>query len=194
MDYWKVMIGLLIVAVLSAIMLQILRLVLEKNVEKELSDLKDFTVTRSIIGASCDTGLAIDEHRQKICLLDYRLTGSGHRVFPFSDVLSAEIFQDGASVTKTVRSSQLAGVLIGGLVFGGVGAVVGGLSGSRRTHDTTRRIELRLLVNDTATSIHDVCFLEYETKKDSFSYRDAIQRAREWHGLIEVLMNRADAK
>jgi len=194
MSFWTIMIGLLILAVLAVIALQILRAVLEKNIEKELSHLKDFTVTRKFVGVDLSTGLAIDENRQKICLLDYRLTGSGHRVLPFSDVLSAEMFQDGASVTKTVRSSQVAGALIGGLAFGGVGAIVGGLSGSTRTLKEDRRIELRLLVNDTRNPVHDVCFLEHESKPDSSLYRDAFRNAREWLGLIEISMKRAEVR
>ena len=49
-----------------------------------------------------------------------------------------------------------------------------------------------MTVKDTKNPIHDINFLDLETKKDSFLYKQAIQQARHWHGLLEVLIKSAD--
>jgi hypothetical protein len=118
---------------------------------------------------------------------------TSNRVITYQDVLSAEVFEDGIAVTKTVRSSQIGGALVGGFAFGGVGAIVGGLSGKTRTStQKIQRVALRLIINDTAEPLHEVTFLDTETKKDGILYKTAMEKARHWHGLMEVVIKRAD--
>jgi hypothetical protein len=54
------------------------------------------------------------------------------------------------------------------------------------------KIDLRLTVNDTKRPIFDITFLNKETKKDKPVYQQALQTARQCHGLVEVLIKRAD--
>jgi hypothetical protein len=75
------------------------------------------------------------------------------KIFSYRDILESEVLEDGHSVTKTSRSSQLAGTLVGGLLLGGVGAIIGGLSGKKTTHKKVTRIELKVVVNDTSHPI-----------------------------------------
>lgn len=88
----------------------------------------------------------------------------------------------------------MAGVAVGGLLLGGVGALVGGLSGKTETSEKIKRTDLRLIVNDTNTPLHDVAFIDNEVKKDGIIYIQTIQAARRWHGILEVLLKRADSE
>lgn len=166
----------------------------KKAMEKHLVRINDFSATQRVMGSNSDTGLAIDEQRKKICLIDHRLPTVSLRVISYKDLLSSELFEDGTSVTKTVRSSQIGGVLIGSLALGGVGAILGGLSGKTQTSEKINKIDLRLTINDTQSPLHDVSFLNVETKKDGLIYQQAMQQARHWHGLIEVLIKRAETE
>jgi hypothetical protein len=40
--------------------------------------------------------------------------------------------------------------------------------------------------------LYDFKFLELEVTKDSARYKNALEQARHWHGLISVLINLAD--
>lgn len=155
-----------------------------------LTSLPDFTPTQQVMGCNGASGLAVDEPRKKICLI----TPISHRILSYKDVISAELFEDGASVTKTVRSSQIGGAIVGGLVLGGVGAIIGGLSGKTETSGKIKSISLRLIINDTNAPLHDVFFMNVESKKDGFVYTQAIQSARRWYGIVEVLIKRAEAE
>ena len=114
------------------------------------------------------------------------------RIVSYKDLISVEIVEDGTTLTKTVRSSQLGGVFVGGLVLGGVGAIIGGLSGTTKTTGKVRRVDLRIVVDDTAKPLHDVAFLASEVAKDNGTYKIALSHAGRWQRVIEVLIRRAD--
>lgn len=164
----------------------------QTDMAAHFDQVNDFSPTQKIIGTNGMTGLAFDEQQKKICLINNTLKSIGTRVFSYRDLLSSEIFENGVTVSKTLRANQLGSMLIGGLALGGVGAIIGGLSGKTQTSEKVRRVELRLTVNDTNNPHHDILFLHLETEKGSSQYGKATQLARHWHGLIEVLIKRAD--
>jgi hypothetical protein len=58
-------------------------------------------------------GIAVDEQRGQLCLISRREGQLSRRVVPRQDILSVEVFEDGESVTRTVRSSQILSALVG---------------------------------------------------------------------------------
>ena len=192
MEFWTWIIVIVVGAVLLGLIQAINTSNKKKAMDDHLSRIKDFSATQKIMGSDGTTGLAIDEQRKKICLIAHKQQNVTTRVFEYKDLLSSEVFEDGATVTKTVRSSQIGGALIGGVALGGVGAIIGGLSGKTQTSGKVKKVDLRLTINDTNNPLHDINFLGLETKKDGFIYKQAIQQARHCHGLIEVLIKHAD--
>jgi hypothetical protein len=112
----------------------------------------------------------------------------------YRDLLSSEVFEDNVTITKTARGSQLGGALIGGLALGGVGAIIGGLSGNKTSSDKVNRIDLRITVNRTGSPVHDINFMNVEGKKNGIIYKTAMKQTRHWHGLLGVLIKRADTE
>jgi hypothetical protein len=187
----------LIIAVVVGVLIGIGNLMLisdrKSKIAGGISALENFTPTCQITGCDGMSGLAVDESRHKVCLI--RSVGSTvtNSIVDYKDLLSVELFEDGFSMTKTSRSSQLGGALLGGLALGGVGVLVGGLSGKTTTKGKIKTVQLRLVVNNTQSPLHDVTFMNIEGNKGGFVHNAAIQQARHWHGIIEVLINRADA-
>lgn len=120
------------------------------------------------------------------------------RLLSYKDLVSSEIAEDGTSVlvTRTSRSSQLGGALVGGAVFGGVGAVVGALTGSSVStgSDFVTRIELRVVVNNPADPLITILFLGSRTARASAAYREARNAAQQWHATLTVLIKQADVE
>ena len=140
------------------------------------------------------SGLAIDEGRHKVCLINISHGTEVHRrVVSYKDVISVELFLDGASVSKTDQSSQAGGALVGGLMFGGLGMVVGALSGKAKTETTKKldRIDLRLTLNDTQSPLHEVSFLHPKEFKGKGSQDEALQLARQWNGIVSAAIRQA---
>lgn len=164
----------------------------KKLIDKEIQSINDFSPSQKFIGILGETAIAVDEVRKKIALISDGADGIKIRTFTHRDILSSEIYEDGETVTKTSRGSQLGGVLLGGLLLGGAGAIIGGLSGKTRTSGIVNKIDFRVTVNDKKNPLHDIKFLLGDTKKDSFLYTNAMEKARHLQGLITILIKESD--
>jgi len=192
MDFWGWVLLIVAIGIVGAIAQVVPLSNKKKAMEEKLKSLPEFSPTQRIMGNNGDAGLAIDEERKKIVLIKNSPAGVDLKPITYRDVLSSEIFVDGETITKTARGSQLGGALIGGLALGGVGAIIGGLSGKTRSSEKVKRIDLRITVNDTKSPLHDINFMDIEGKKDGIIYKSAMDQARHWHGLIAVLIKMAD--
>jgi len=162
-----------------------------KQLESVIRSLPNFTPIHLFVGEDARTGIGIDESSKKVCLaID---SGNGHLV-SYSDILSCQIVEDGSTVTMASRGSQIGGAIVGTLLFGGVGAIIGGLSGKTTQHHEVSRIDLELIINNTRYPRHVVNFLDIKTGKDSILYKAAIEKARNWYALVEVIIKQGDAK
>lgn len=154
--------------------------------------ISDFTPTQEIMGTFRKTGLALDEVRNKLCLISVDGVVVSRRIVSYKDILSVELFENGTSVTKTSRSSQIVGAVVGDVLLGPVGLVVGALSGKTETTAIVNRIDLRLTINDTEAPLHDVSFDVLGIA--GFSEEDQRAIARRWHGIISIIIKRAETE
>jgi len=151
-----------------------------------------FSATQKLVGCSGYSGIAIDETRKKICLLESSAGSYFQRtIIDYRDVLASEIEEDGQTVTRTQRTSQIGGALIGGLALGGVGAIIGGLSGKTVSSNVATNITLSVTVNITKTPVFDIVLFS-DWVNDKFDYDDASAEARHWHGLLTAVIKQAD--
>lgn len=168
----------------------------QSNLNTIFYGIEGFHVSKKIIGNDGNSGIAIDEQNNSVCLV----TGQKNKIIQYKDILESEILKDGESLTKTSRSSQLGGMLLGGLVLGGVGAIIGGLSGKKTNINTIKRIDLKIIINDINEPIFFLNLLNVSNvlsdnegyKKNDDKYLTAIQEARKWNGVISVLIKKAD--
>jgi hypothetical protein len=74
-------------------------------------------------------------------------SGGRNVVLPFSSMVSVEIVENGSTVSKTSRGSQLLGVAVGGALGGGVGAIIGGLSGASASRQKVSKVSLHVITD-----------------------------------------------
>lgn len=220
--FWIIVIFVLIGTVVAAINHVVATNKKKEELSKEISNMSDFVTTQELMGEDGLSGIAIDECSKKICLIrrhtatdalqDYRtakergasseelkimLNTTGvptKRVINYRDLLSCEVCEDGVAVTRTSRTSQIGSALIGGLAFGGLGAVVGSLTGKHVSADKVTRVDLVIVVNDSKSPIHKISLLLVEVSKSSTLYRQAADRATHWAAVLEVLIRQADSE
>jgi len=83
--------------------------------ENAFSNLEEFNVDQKLIGAGGLSSLAVDESRKKICFIQCEKIGiTFKKQYSFKDLLECEICEDGTTITKTSRGSQIGGALLGG--------------------------------------------------------------------------------
>jgi hypothetical protein len=189
MGWFILFVAFLLVAVVVTVVAQSKR---RKVLADALNSVPGFSVSQHFAATDGSQCIAIDEAAGLICFI--RSVGGAPipRVFAAKDVLSSEIFEDGDTVTKSVRSSQVAGALVGGVLLGGAGVLIGALSGKKRSQSKVNAITLRVTVNDTRTPVQEVRFLFRETSRDGILYQSASKLALHWQALMDILIKRAE--
>lgn len=78
----------------------------------------------------------------------------------FSDVLGTEVIRDKQVLIQTKKQGGLSRALVGGLIFGGVGAIVGGLSAASKSTQTevTCNMTLEIILNCPKHPVHRMSF------------------------------------
>lgn len=160
------------------------------KIEHILRRIPDFNLSQFFVSQDRKVGIAVDESVKRICIW----ANNASRIFYPRDILELEIIEDGHSVNKISRGSQAGGAIIGGVLLGGAGAVIGGLSGKSKSATKVTTLYLKVIVNDTKNPVLIFKFMDVPTGilKDSLVYKDALQRIYHWHGLLSVLIKQAD--
>lgn len=130
------------------------------------------------------SGLGVDDTTKKICVIQ----AESYRFYEYQDLIESEVIIDGKSVTKTSRVSQFVGTAIGGILAGGVGAIIGGLSGNTSTQDVVKGVVLKVIINDTQNPVHVINFIEL-TNTGSTIPQQALTDAKLWHDFLSVIIN-----
>lgn len=154
--------------------------------------------------------VGIDEKNHKVCFLDSSskldlkkvdyygaITNNIEykvRTVNYQDILEAELIIDGETITKTSRSSQVGGALLGSVLAGGVGAIIGGLSGKTSSKEQVMTIQLKIIINDTKNPLKIIPFLNETTsiKKEDEKYLKAYEEAMHWLSIFKVIIDKAD--
>jgi hypothetical protein len=141
---------------------------------QKLMNLPDFAVSDYLF----DSGIALDTSRSALYL--FNPADMKGRIVKHSDIVSGEVIEDGITVTKT-ESSGIGRAVVGGVLFGGAGAIVGAVTAGRESVSSKKvtRISLRLMLQDPTRPVFESIF----SKQD-----DAIH----WLGVVESLIKKAD--
>lgn len=124
------------------------------SLDNKLKDLTDFTVTKKIVGHSNKYIIALDEHREKAVYV-----ANSVRVFSYEDVLGCEIIEDGQTISQKSTGRTIGGALVGGLLAGGSGAIIGGLSGKSTSTQEVSSLNVKIRLKDlNDPSIIIYCF------------------------------------
>lgn len=96
-------------------------------------------------------------------------------IYSFDDIVEYELLVDGATVTK----GGLGRAVVGGALFGGVGAIVGGVTGGKKATAMTNKMQIKITVNNFQQPSVYITLIFAPTKTDSYVYKNAYKTAQE---------------
>lgn len=179
----------------------------KENLDKLIkeSQFKGVTSFRSY-NNSCSAILNEDEEKLHVFYSvkqdKHKIHTYKQRTINFYDILLSEVIIDNTTVTSTARGSQVASALVGGAILGGVGAIIGGLSGKTSSIENVKKIDIKLTLNDLNDPISKINFLDGDDishfdkkkgfKKESKEYRHAISEVEKWQGIFDVILRNQD--
>lgn len=121
-----------------------------------------------------------------------------HRIIDLNDIMESELLIDDETITKSSRGSQVGGAVAGGALFGGVGAIIGGLSGKQTSKKEVSKIDLKLTINDFSDPVCRIELLPLNKtaterviryKADSPELIKGLEEAEKWHALMQIIMS-----
>ncbi|MET3658328.1 hypothetical protein [Sporosarcina psychrophila] len=124
--------------------------------------------------------VAFDEVQQKWATLNSWST------FNYSDIVDFELLEDGESIA----TGGLGRALVGGALFGGVGAIVGGVTGKRKSKDVCSSLRLKVTINDMNNPVVYINFIETKTKKDGLTYKTIEGAAQECLSVFQLICDK----
>ncbi len=146
------------------------------------NELANFNPTKKI-----GSYVEFDDNQQKWLVLS-SILGRRNKstVYNYNDIIDFELLEDGESVA----SGGLGRALVGGALFGGAGAVVGGVTGKKKSKGVCTSLKIKVTVNDINKPAVYITFLETKTKKDGLIYKTISEQAQECLSTFQLICDR----
>ena len=153
---------------------------LAEKEEKRKERVKKFKTTKQI-----GQYIYIDEEKQQWVIPKGTFTKKidNSTIYDYSDIVDFELLEDGNSVSK----GGLGRAVAGGLLFGGVGAIVGGVTGGKKSKQTCTSLKIKITVNDLRNPVIYINFIVAEVKKQSLLYTSSYSIAQEIMSILQVM-------
>lgn len=137
--------------------------------QKADKDVTSFVATKKI-----GNFVAFDESGRKWATLS-AFRGKTQQIYSYDDIVDFELLEDGESVA----SGGLGRALVGGVLFGGVGAIVGGVTGRKKSKDVCSSLRLKVTMDDISRPVVYINFIESKMKKSGYAYKTIADSAQE---------------
>lgn len=124
--------------------------------------------------------IILDEKNKKLAVIG--VAGTKEDIINFSDIINCEIVQD----NYIIKEGTVGRALVGGILAGGVGAIVGANTANNKA--AVCSLGVRIILKDIVKSIVSIELIRAETVCDTEEYRQAIQFAQELYSVIRSII------
>ncbi|HFK2988855.1 SHOCT domain-containing protein [Clostridioides difficile] len=157
---------------------------IESKDDKE-KELKNFNPTKKILKF-----MEFDDNNKKFIVLNgFNREKVNLSVYNYSDVIEYELLENGETVTK----GGIGRALAGGALFGGVGAVVGGVTAKRTTKAFIDSLKIKITLNNLSNPNVYVNLIQLRTKSNSSIYKMAYSSAQEILSVLAIIVKDNEA-
>lgn len=154
----------------------------EKETQK--GELLRFDTTKKIGGF-----IEFDETKRQWLIPDGIFGGKKNPcIYSFDDIVEYELLEDGDTITK----GGLGRAVAGGILFGGVGAIVGGVTGGKKSKSIVNSLKIKMTVNDFQKPAVYIDLIKTKTKADSFTYKTNYGLAQQILSALALIQKQND--
>lgn len=104
-------------------------------------------------------------------------------LFKYDQIVSFELLEDGDSITK----GGLGRAVAGGVLFGGVGAVVGGITGTKKTKKVCESLKIKITLRNSLVPVVYINYILLSTKTDGIIYKTAYRQAQDVMSYLQIV-------
>ena len=109
---------------------------------------------------------------------------STHEIFNYAEILEVSYEENGNQLYTKSAGRTVGGAIVGGVLMGGAGAVVGGLSGASKQNKEIKNMDIKILLRSTT---RPSCVLHFKEIDRDLKTKDEIDR-----NLYETYVKRAN--
>ena len=127
------------------------------------------------------------------------LVGPGHHeIINYSDIIEVSYEENGSQLYTKSAGRTIGGAIVGGVLMGGAGAVVGGLSGASKQNKEIKNMDIKILLRSTSRTSCVLHFKDVERvlktkdEADRKLYETYVQNANQAKDVLSVIID--DAK
>ena len=127
------------------------------------------------------------------------LVGPGyHEIINYSDIIEVSYEENGSQLYTKSAGRTIGGAIVGGVLMGGAGAVVGGLSGASKQNKEIKNMDIKILLRSTSRTSCVLHFkdvdrvLKTKEEADRKLYETYVQNANQAKDVLSVIID--DAK
>lgn len=121
-----------------------------------------------------------------------------HEIFNYADIIEVSYEENGNQLYTKSAGRTVGGAIVGGVLMGGAGAVVGGLSGASKQNKEIKNMDIKILLRSTSRTSCVLHFKDIDrvlkTKEDSDRklYETYVKNANQAKDIFSVIID--DAK
>lgn len=133
----------------------------------------------------------IDDKAGRLACYEHLPDGAfRHWVLNREQILGTEVVKDGGSVSRTSTGSLLGRALLGGVVLGGVGAILGGLTAKSETSTRVKKLVLEVVLDCPERPVHRITYLDSPdgASVGGLVFRAAAEKLEFGHALLELMV------
>ena len=126
------------------------------------------------------------------------LIGPGsHEIFNYADILEVSYEENGSQLYTKSAGRTVGGAIVGGVLMGGAGAVVGGLSGASKQNKEVRNMDIKILLRSTTRTSCVLHFkdidrnLKTKDETDRNLYETYVKRANQAKDILSIIIDNA---
>lgn len=139
--------------------------------------------------------LELDEHQRKINIpeLDAGIFNDSisDHIYDYSDIVDFKVIENGS---EKLEGNSLLKAAIGGAVFGGTGAIVGALHGSKKTIEKCDELSIKIILKNMSNPNIYIKFIgsnsgiPFGREKDTGLYKDTVKALEECISILTLIL------
>jgi hypothetical protein len=154
----------------------------------------DFTPSKQGISYDQKLVIGINDEKMRLAILtkspytqDYTFES-----IPFSSIIEAKVIKNKQTITTTSTSSQIIRGVAGGIIAGGLGALIGGIGGKTKSNEHIKELSLEIVVNSLLNPRIVIPFYFSELALDTTKEKnqDIVNNVENWYRIFTVIIHR----
>ena len=120
-----------------------------------------------------------------------------HEIFNYADIIEVSYEENGTQLYTKSAGRTVGGAIVGGVLMGGAGAVVGGLSGASKQNKEVKSIDIKILLRSTSRTSCVLHFndakriLKTKEESDRNLYETYTKNANQAKDVLSVIIDNA---